>query len=278
MFQNRKLIIATKHLKERVIAPLLEKELGLICFTDQDFDTDTLGTFSGEVERQNDPLSTAREKCLLAMKKNNCDLGLASEGSFGAHPSIFFASADDEFLIFIDKKNNLEIIARELSLSTNFNGKEVYSENELMEFAKGANFPTHALILRKSKNDILDIFKGITETEQLINTYRDLSTKYHTVFVETDMRAMFNPTRMAVIEKATEKLLQKIKSVCPKCDMPGFDIKEAKKGLPCSLCGLPTKATLSYTYVCQHCAFLKEVKYPLNRTTEDPAYCDFCNP
>jgi hypothetical protein len=38
----------------------------------------------------------------LAMKL--CDLGVASEGSFGSHPSIFIASADDEFLIFIDTK------------------------------------------------------------------------------------------------------------------------------------------------------------------------------
>jgi hypothetical protein len=32
----------------------------------------------------------------MAMKLN-CDLGVASEGSFGSHPSIFIASADDEF-------------------------------------------------------------------------------------------------------------------------------------------------------------------------------------
>jgi|TARA_B110000305_G_C19439395_1_gene640911 hypothetical protein len=40
------------------------------------------------------------------MELSDCDLGAASEGFFGAHSSIFFKSADDEFLIFIDKKNN----------------------------------------------------------------------------------------------------------------------------------------------------------------------------
>lgn len=278
MFKNRRIIIATKHSKERVIAPLLEKALGVSCFTDNTFDTDTFGTFSGEVERQNDPLTTAREKCLQAMQKNNCDLGVASEGSFGAHPSIFFASADDEFLIFIDKKNNLEIVARELSLSTNFNGKDIRSETELLEFAKESGFPSHGLILRRSKNDMSPIIKGITDPEQLTDIYRDLSNRYQTVFVETDMRAMFNPTRMTVIAKATEKLIEKIQSTCPKCEMPGFDVVEAKKGLPCSLCGLPTKSIMSYIYVCKHCAFSEEQKYPLNKTTEDPTYCDFCNP
>jgi hypothetical protein len=46
--------------------------------------------------KENRPIATARQKCLLA-KLSNCDLGVASEGSFGSHPSIFIASADDEF-------------------------------------------------------------------------------------------------------------------------------------------------------------------------------------
>ena len=90
MFQNRKLVIATKHQKEIVIAPILEKELGVICFINEDFDTDTLGTFTGEIERKLDPISTVREKCIKAMDLSNCDMGVASEGSFGPHPSLFF--------------------------------------------------------------------------------------------------------------------------------------------------------------------------------------------
>jgi len=82
MFKDRKLIIATKHNKEQVIAPLIEKALGVICFIDEDFDTDILGTFTPERVRKLDPISTAREKCLLAMKRTGCDLGIASEGSF----------------------------------------------------------------------------------------------------------------------------------------------------------------------------------------------------
>jgi hypothetical protein len=97
IFKNRKLLIATKHQKEKVIAPIVESELGVTCFIDNSFDTDILGTFTGEVERELDPISTVREKCLQAMKINNCDLVIASEGSFGPHPSIFFVNADDEF-------------------------------------------------------------------------------------------------------------------------------------------------------------------------------------
>jgi len=51
LFENRKLVIVTKHKKERVIAPLLEKHLGVVCFVSEGFDTNTLGTFCGEIER-----------------------------------------------------------------------------------------------------------------------------------------------------------------------------------------------------------------------------------
>lgn len=260
------------------MAPILEKELGVTCFVDRNFDTDELGTFTGEVERELDPFSTAREKCLRAMKINNCDLAVASEGSFGPHPAAYFIHADDEFLILIDTKNNIEVIVRELSTATNYNNQQIQSQEELMAFAERIGFPEHGLILRKSKAENTEIYKGITDWDTLKKTFDLLYAKYHAVCAETDMRAMHNPTRMQVIEKATQKLVQKIKSTCPQCQMPGFGITDAKKGLACSLCGSPTNSILSHVYKCQHCQFEKEEMYPDLKTTEDPMYCDYCNP
>ena len=88
-FAGRKLVIATKHEKEKVIGPLVENHLAADWFVDPTFDTDFLGTFSGEIERKDDPLTTLKNKCLLAMEAANCDLGIASEGSFGPHPTLF---------------------------------------------------------------------------------------------------------------------------------------------------------------------------------------------
>ena len=246
MFKGRSLVIATKHEKEKVIAPLLEQALNVVCFIQEGFDTDTLGTFTGEIERELDPIATARQKCLLAMEVSNCDLGIASEGSFGPHPSLFFASADDEFLIFIDTKNNLEIIVRELSTETNFNGSEIKHDQELLDFADLVKFPSHGLILRKSKTDNSDMVKGITNLEDLKKSFHLMLEKFGTVYAETDMRAMYNPSRMTVIKKAAEKLVDKVNSCCPQCNIPGFGVTEAKKGLECSLCASPTNATLSF--------------------------------
>lgn len=103
-FEGRKILIVTKHQKEKVIAPLLEKELGLRCFISEKFDTDSLGTFSGEIPRKNDPLTTLKQKCELAMELEGFELAIATEGSFGNHPSIFFAVANDELILLYDKK------------------------------------------------------------------------------------------------------------------------------------------------------------------------------
>lgn len=276
--KGRKLVIATMHHKEKVIAPLLERALGVKCIVAKNFDSDILGTFTGEIERTVDPLTTARNKCLMAMELNNCDLAIASEGSFGAHPGIGFIHADDEILLLIDKKNNLEISVRELSIETNFNGQEVKTEEQLIKFAENAKFPTHGLIIRKSDGDSSEIIKGITNWEALKNSFKEIKRKYGTAYIETDMRAMYNPTRMKVIAKATQKLIDKINSCCPSCNIPGFGVTKVKPGLPCSLCGFPTQSSLAYEYKCKSCNFIDELIFPHGKEKEDPTYCNNCNP
>lgn len=278
MFNGRRLLIVTKHQKEKVIAPLLEKELGVKCMVTENFDTDVLGTFTGEIERVHDPVTTARNKCHMAMELSDYDLAIASEGSFGLHPALYFIHADEEILLLVDKKNDLEIIVRELSTETNYNGEEIKTEKELIDFAKRVKFPSHGLIIRKAKEDSNLITKGITDWDQLKNIFNQLLNKYGIVYIETDMRAMYNPTRMSVIEKGVRKLIYKIRSICPQCNTPGFGITNATQGLLCKLCGFPTRSTFSYIYTCNKCSFTREELYPHKKLKEDPSYCDNCNP
>ncbi|MGB0932941.1 MAG: DUF6671 family protein [Lishizhenia sp.] len=278
LFQGRTIVIATQHKKESVIAPILETELGLKCILPEDFDTDHLGTFSGEVERVNSPLETVREKCLNAMKQANCDLGIASEGSFGAHPVYGFVASDDELVILIDQKNDLEIVARNLTTETNFSSALLHSETELFEFAENVNFPSHAIILRNAQNGVEKIIKGIQHLQNLKTAFFEIYTEFNQVFAETDMRALYNPTRMNAIKIATQNLIKKIDVECPSCKTPGFDVSDVNKGLPCSDCGFPTRSTLSVDYLCKKCGFQKNELYPNKKEKEDPTYCDICNP
>lgn len=278
MFAHRPLIIATKHRKEQVIAPLLEAELGVVCFTDPDFDTDDFGTFTGEVPRRLDPISAAREKCLRAMERNQCDLGIASEGSFGPHPQAFFINADDEWLIFIDARHQLEIVVREISTETNFNQAAINNRQSLMDFALASGFPGHGLILRGHSHTESEIHKGITELSSLLSIFLQMQDKGQSITAETDMRACFNPSRMKVIGAATQKLIEKIKSRCPQCHLPGFGITQAVRGLPCRWCTRPTGQLLHFQYECQHCQYLTLVTPPQRPTSADPMHCEFCNP
>jgi hypothetical protein len=277
-FVDRELFIVSKHRKEKVIAPLMFESFGITCFIDPLLDTDQFGTFSGEKERVDDVITTLRKKCQLAHKYENVDLILASEGSFGPHPELFFTSVNEETLMLSDRRNNLEFIAKVISTETNFAGSSITDLDELVRFADRIGFPEHAIILRNAKDSSTFIKKGIVDRQELESAFLDCMKHFNSVFVETDMRAMSNPSRMKVIEICTQKLIDLMRSDCPNCKTPGFQVVELRSGLPCMNCGLPTRSTKSKIFGCQHCEFKKEELYPNGKQTEDPMYCDFCNP
>jgi hypothetical protein len=278
MYKNRRLLIAGIHRKETVIAPVFEQGLQVSCFTNSDYNTDLLGTFSGEIERVGDPLETVRRKCLEAMDASGADLGIASEGSFGPHPSLWFVAADEELMIFMDRRYGLEITARAVSTDTNFDAAIVDSEESLLQFAAKARFPSHGLILRAEKDGERQLYKGITDAKELTDKFHHLLAYGRPVAVETDMRAHFNPSRMQVIRQAAEQLLSKVLSRCPSCAMPGFDVTDVLPGLPCELCGQPTAMTISHLLQCKHCRHLVEKPFPQGYKTADPRWCQYCNP
>ena len=169
-------------------------------------------------------------------------------------------------------------MVRELSLNTNFYGENILNTEMLLDFANKVLFPSHAILLRTKADDLTAIIKGITTKSHLEDSFQLLMRIHGSVYAETDMRAMYNPTRMGVIKIAAQKLLNTIKSECPSCKTPGFCVTDAKQGLPCSWCSAPTRSTLSFIYSCKKCSFSSEKMYPHQKTTEDPGFCDSCNP
>lgn len=278
IFEKRKLVIATMHGKELVLAPLFKEALHVNIVLPDVLNTDAFGTFTGEVERTLSPLDAAVAKCRMAMEQTGCDLAVANEGSFGPHPFIGFVSSDEELVVVVDAKHNLIVAAKELSTETNFDAKQCSSIAEVTAFAAQALFPEHGLILRKDKDSISPVIKGITDGEQLEKEAASFIQRYGQVLVETDMRAMYNPTRMKVIEAAGKKLIAKLFSICPQCHAPGYDVTDFVSGLPCSNCGTPTRSTLAHIYNCGSCGFQQKKLYPYGKETEDPMYCDVCNP
>ncbi len=281
-FSNRVAILATMHQKERVIVPLLEKELGIKVTVPSNFNTDIFGTFTREVKRPGTQIEAARFKAEKALELTGESLALASEGSFAPHPSLPYISSNREIVILIDKQNDLEIIGEEFSIDTNHNHQVISSLEEALKFTQKVGFPEHGVIVMFEENpqDSTNVFKGITTEAQLVEavdfTLKNSPTgKAH---IETDMRAMYNPTRMKNIEKATLNLISKIKSVCPQCSTPGFEITQRIQGLPCAICSTPTILIKSVIYQCQKCSFKKERLYPDGIEFADPGQCMYCNP
>ncbi len=280
-FAGRVAVLGTKHQKERVIAPILA-QARVEVQVPKDFDTDVLGTFSREIPRCQGPLDTARQKARLALEHTNETLGIASEGSFGPHPQMPMLPCDRELVLLIDTEHGLELVGETLSLETNFAHQTVTGLEEAQQFAQKVGFPEHALIVmpQAQPEPTQTIWKGIqtvSELEIAIDQAKQDSPN-QTVHLETDMRAMFNPTRQKIIAQATEDLLRAMLSPCPNCQFPGFTLKELQPGLSCRCCGLPTLLPRLGIYRCDHCQFSQSRFDPQGLEAADPSQCSFCNP
>lgn len=279
-FHNRTGALATMHHKEQVIAPILEHNLGVQIIVPQALNTDEFGTFTRDVKRPGDQLSTARLKAEKAMDLTGLTLAIASEGSFGPHPSIPWLACNREIVLLSDREHGLEIVGQAISTETNYCHQQVTSLEEALAFAQKIGFPTHGLVIMTDAQpkQSTHIVKGITDETQLRETAIGLLKKFGQIHLEPDMRAMHNPTRMQVIAQATHDLVYRISQCCPQCNYPGFVPVERKPGLPCALCSLPTDLTLAVIRRCNQCDFSNEMYYPDGKELADPAQCLRCNP
>jgi hypothetical protein len=282
LFTNRIAVLATMHQKERVISPILEQELGIKIIVPSDFNTDVFGTFTREIKRPGSQIEAAKLKAEKALLLTGEKLAIASEGSFGPHPSIPYITCNREVVVFLDKENNLEITGEEFSSDTNHNHIVVESLEQGYKFAKQVGFPEHGLVVMfeefpKNSNEII---KGITTEQKFVEAVNFVlkNSPNGKAHIETDMRAHYNPTRMINIAKATRNLVSKINSHCPNCSIPGFEITERVKGLPCGGCYLPTSLIRTVIYQCKKCSFSQEKLFPDGREFADPAQCMYCNP
>lgn len=280
LFANRVAVLATMHGKEAAIAPLLQTELNVKTIVPANFDTDAFGTFTREVKRPGDQLTAARLKAQAAMQLLNQSLGLASEGSFGPHPAIPYLPCNRELVVLLDTVNDLEIVGQYFATNTNYRHQVVTSLDAALTFAQQVGFPTHGLVVMPTEqpSDPAAIVKGIVTEAELEQSVLPLLQRQGSAHLETDMRAMVNPTRMQAIASATQDLIHKLRSCCPRCGTPGFDVRDRKPGLPCELCRTPTTLTLAAVYHCKKCDFTQQLLYPDGMKLADPAQCPYCNP
>ncbi len=281
-FAHRVAVIATMHRKEQAIAPLLKQELGMDFVVPDSFNTDRFGTFTGDVDRPANQIETARLKAQAALELTGETVAIASEGSFGPHPSLPYLPCNREIVLLLDRQHNLEIIGEAISTETNFSQKVISTQQAAQEFAEKAGFPEHGLVIAPAasspQSSPAELIKGITTDAQLMEAVTTILANHGQAHLQTDMRAMHNPTRLQVIQQATQDLIQAAKRTCPSCQMPGFAVSDRTSGLPCALCHHPTDLLLAEIYTCQICDHQAQKFYPNGVEMADPMYCAYCNP
>jgi hypothetical protein len=278
VYAAKRIALLTQHGKERVIAPALESALGCRIEPVAGYDTDRLGTFTREIPREGTQLEAARKKARIGMELSGLPLGLASEGSFGADPFVGLSPWNVEMLVFLDDERQLEVVGIAQG-KARFSHRLVADWAAAEVFARESGFPDHHLVVRPQSEDDPRIRKRIDSWQELEAAFvwAQARSANGLVFVETDLRAHANPTRMENIRQAAEDLARKLRSRCPVCGMPGFWIVERISGLCCAECGAPTREPRAEIFGCLKCVH-RETRELTDPRYADPSRCDFCNP
>ena len=275
-YQNERVLLASKHEKERVIRPVFFDMLGCEIYT-SNFDTDQFGTFTGEIPRVKTPYETCVLKAKTAAIEADCFFSIASEGSFGAHPSMPFFASDHEIMVFVDLKHNWIIAEQLVTTKTNYQMLTLHRGKDIASFLQSVQFPSHAVTLQI--NDTKEVLgKGIQDVSLLNHLITTGFVKGDELLLVTDMRAMVNPTRMEALSLLAEKLAARILTCCHSCGAPGFGFISTTETLSCSLCDGPTSLHRFEIWGCVACKNKEKKARHDHLELADPTYCNYCNP
>lgn len=278
-YNGKKILLASMHQKELVIKPTFEEYLGCEIIVAKNFNTDQFGTFSGEISRELSAYETLKKKAITASNIFNYDYVISSEGSFGQHHQNFFTSCDTEMLLFYDRIRGLYIADYEVSSDTNYAELEIssgdFNKSDYLKWLGKVKFPSHGIIVKAGS---IVIKKGICNHYDLEQVISSEFRNYHNLKLETDMRAMMNPSRMNVIDTLTHKLARRVATTCKKCNTPGFGKLDVSGYLDCKLCSQQTKVPKFKALTCFKCDYFEIDIIDQDIKFADPLYCDYCNP
>lgn len=277
-YAGERISLLTQHGKERVIAPALEGPLGCTVELVSGYDTDQLGTFTRETPRHGSQLDAATRKARIGLALAGASVGVASEGSFDRDPFTGLLPWNVEIVVLVDDVRGVTLVGSAQGAAKS--GHLCTDTWEAAErFARESGFPEHGLVVRPDNADDGRIIKGLHSWESYAEAFwRSKALAANgTAFVEVDLRAHANPTRMGLIRLAAEDLASKLCSRCPSCEAPGFWVVERRGGLQCASCGFPTRETLSEVWGCASCG-MRESREVGSGRQADPGRCDICNP
>lgn len=271
MNNSGRVCFLTRHAKGPAVASALATA-GYLVQPLETFDTDRLGTFTGEVERRGDMRDAALAKAQMACALGGSRFGLGSEGSFGGDPFLGISGWGRELLVWWDAEAGYAVEGFAQGPETNWRATEAADVEAACRFAEEAGFPAHGVIVGRPGEPWLD--KSCRTLDALVARVTQGLTN-GPVALQTDMRAHRNPTRMAMIARAAEALAARLSHACPACDARGFGPQEAVPGALCEVCGEPTTVATAEFWRCPRCDW--DEQRPLAQRAKAER-CDRCNP
>lgn len=276
MYRNTKILCCSKHHKHKAFVEPFREQLNSEVHDNCDFDTDTLGTFTGDVPRLLTPKETVVKKAYAGLSSSHYDYAIATEATFTPHSSIPMLTIHHEIAVFVDVKRKAEYFVQRSSTETNFNKQEAATEDEVKQFWDTIGPPGHGIIV--SPPGLPHYFvKDIKTLDDAISEYNNIKNNFNVekVLLQTDMRAMQNPMRMAVIQELAHEMAERLRTKCPQCQHYGFGEYEKIFGKPCCDCGTPTLTRHGYHLKCTFCS---HIEAQLDDGCALPTYCPKCNP
>lgn len=277
-FAGHASVLTTKHGKLDVIAPpLVSTGLSIDL---AELDTDTLGTFSGDVPRPGPPLETAVRKARLGMEARGVELGLASEGSVGPHPAAPWIVVDRELVVLVDDRRGTVVAGRAASADIVGTSTTARPGDDVGRLLARADVPTHAVVVVPNLGPPSPAHKGLRHAAEVGAAVERCAavSPDGLARIETDLRAHCCPSRRAVIRAAAVDLAGRLLAGCPRCGTPGWGRADVVSGLPCSWCGTEVDRVRAELYGCVSCPHTSERPLSPERKNADPGECPSCNP
>jgi hypothetical protein len=271
--------LATIHAKERAIAAPFRRLLGAEVRVATGIDTDTLGTFSGEIARPASPVEVTDMKAQMTFEAMDVDCSVASEGSYGPIFKAPLKPSGVELLTFIDRKEGVRVTQTLRTHRTNW--RMLYfraGEDERLAGELAAlGFPDYGVFAMQN-DDWLTVDKHLETQEQVTAAVNRLAAASADglCLVIPDMRAHRNPLRMQVIRATAWKLAARLAVLCPKCGVPGFGHVHSRRGLPCERCRQPTHWIRHEVDGCSACGHAVTRPRKDGRTAASRLTCQDC--
>jgi len=294
-YEGCRTVLATRHGKEQVVAPALETATGMRVEVPAELNTDVLGTFSGERERRGTMRDAAVAKARMGMKVSGLPRGLASEGSYGPHPFVPFIRGGLELMVLVDDDWQMVVVEQLVVERPRFGHLEVTGPGlspELDAFLDRMGFPDHGMVVspastedrgrpgRRGSGSGAPVAKGIHDTRELQAAVELACARSPEgrAWVEVDMRAHHNPTRMRSIGQLAGIMAERLLTLCRLCGCPGYGLARRPRGLPCRSCGTATAMFAGEIYGCPVCAYEEHQPRWDGLVAADPMHCPTCNP